>query len=65
MWGADAVHNDLVSLEYMNLVECSRNKNKEEVRYELSPVLYQFVEQVIDKDTLGEFMKTIINHYKA
>lgn len=48
----------------MHLVEYSDKINKQEIRYELSPVLCQFVEQDIQKETYDQFMQIIIKHYK-
>ena len=47
----------------MNLVEETDSRNEDEIRYELSPVLCQFIGQDISKNSLDKFMQEIINHY--
>ena len=47
----------------MNLVEQSDSRNDDDIRYELSPVLCQFIGQDISKNSLELFMKEIISHY--
>ena len=43
MWDAQKINNDLPSLVQMNLVEESEKQSRLDTRYELSPVLYQFI----------------------
>ena len=47
----------------MNLLEYNDHVNSLDTRFELSPVLSQFVEQDINKDSLDEYMREIINFY--
>ena len=64
MCGGDKkVDRDLPSLLSMNLLEFSEHKNELDIRYELSPVLCQFIEQDINKENLEKFMQDIIKYY--
>ena len=46
-----------------NLLESNEYKNQLDTRYELSPVLCQFIEQDISRETHEKNMKEIIEHY--
>ena len=61
--GDEKVGRDLPSLLSMNLLEFSEHKNELDIRYELSPVLCQFIEQDISKESLEKFMQDIIKYY--
>ena len=47
----------------MNLLEYNEHKNELDTRYELSPVLCQFIEQDISEENKEKNMKDIIEHY--
>ena len=47
----------------MNLLEYNEHKNQLDTRYELSPVLCQFIEQDICRETQEKNMKDIIEYY--
>lgn len=44
IWGSQKVVMDLPSLQNMNLVEQSDQRDDNETKYELSPVLCQFID---------------------
>ena len=44
IWGSQKVLMDLPSLQNMNLVEQSDQRDDNETKYELSPVLCQFID---------------------
>lgn len=63
MCGDQKVDSHLPSLLQMNLLDFQSNRSELSTRYELSPVLCQFIEQDIHKDSLGRNMQAIISHY--
>ena len=63
IWGPEKVINDLPSLQDMHLIEQSDQLNQNDTRYELSPFLYQFIDQEISKESKEQFMDAIISHY--
>ena len=63
MWGNGKVDSDLPSLIKLNLVEKIEGDRNTE-RYELNPVLYQFIGQDIEKEDERKFMLEIIFFYK-
>jgi len=63
MWGAAKVDNDLEMLLKLNLIERTENKRTPDFRYELNPVLQQFISQDIEGDAHEQFMRQIILYY--
>ena len=56
------MERDLPDLMKFNLVEKTESENGE--RYELNPVLYQFIRQDIESEDEKKFMFVIIQFYK-
>ena len=65
MWGESKIEKDLPTLQKFNLVEKAEVEkgSKLDERFELSPVLYQFVIQDIAKESHYNFMNEIIKFY--
>lgn len=63
MWGSQKVTAHLPCLQQMNLVEQSDQFDLSGTRYELSPVLCQFISQDIEETSKQKCMNLIIKHY--